>query len=114
LVGWVRVETADVADPVLAKLLAQLTFAVGGVGYAVPFALLVAGVSVPALILRLLPRALGWAGLVIAVVGVLATGAILTPVLDVALPVTRFGGALSLIAVGFLLPPARPRRQPRN
>ncbi|GDY28838.1 DUF4386 domain-containing protein [Gandjariella thermophila] len=113
LVGWTRAETADVADPALAKLLAQLSFAAGGVGYAVPFALLVAGVSVPALILPLLPRALGWAGMALAVVGVLATGALLTPALDPALPVTRFGGALWLLAVGFLLPRTRPRRQPR-
>jgi hypothetical protein len=112
LIGWTRAETADVADPALAKLLAQLAFAAGGVGYAVPFALLVAGVAVPGLILRLLPRALGWAGMVVAVIGVLGTGAILTPALDLALPVTRFGGALWLIAVGFLLPRTRQRRQP--
>jgi len=113
LIGWTRAQTADVADPALAKLLAQLAFAVGGVGYAVPFALLVAGVAVPGLILRLLPRALGWAGMVVAVIGVLGAGAILTPALDLALPVTRFGGALWLIVVGFLLPRTRQRRQPR-
>jgi hypothetical protein len=110
LIGWTRAQTADVADPALAKVLAQLAFAAGGVGYAVPFALLAAGVAVPALILRLLPRAVGWAGMAVAVIGVLATGTLLTPVLDPALPVVRFGGALWLIAAGILLPRTRTRR----
>lgn len=113
LIGWTSSEIASVADPTVAKLLTQLSFAVGGVGFVGPFALLVAGVSVPSLILRLLPRALGWAGMVVAVIGVLSALAILTSAFDPTLPISRFGGALWLVAVGFLLPRTRPRRRPQ-
>ncbi|HEY3262541.1 MAG TPA: DUF4386 domain-containing protein [Pseudonocardiaceae bacterium] len=110
LIAWTRAGTADTADPAVAKLLAQLLFATGGVGFAVPFALLVAGIAVPTLILRLLPRALAWSGLVIAGIGVLASVTLLTAALDPALPVTRFAGAAWLIAAGVLLPRSRARR----
>lgn len=113
LVGWSAAQTADVADPAQAKLLAQAAFATGGVGFTTPFALLLAGIAVPGLILRLLPRPLAWSGLVIGAVGVLSSATILTQALDPTLPITRFGGALWLIAVGILLPRTR-RRQPRG
>jgi len=53
------------------------------------------------------PRALAWAGLVIAGVGVLSTFALLTPTLDVTLPVGRSGGLLWLIAASIALPRTR-------
>lgn len=116
LVTWVRSQTPDLTDPGLARVLADLGFALGSAGYAAPFALLVAGVTVPSLILRFLPRPLAWAGLAIAAVGMLATVTLLTPALDATLPILRFGGLLWLVAASFLLPRTRPRRstpQPR-
>lgn len=114
LIGWTGAQIADVADPAVAKLLTQLSFAVGGVGFVAPFALLVAGVCIPSLILRLMPRALGWAGMVIAVISVLSALAILTPAFDPVLPIGRFAGALWLVAAGFLLPRTRQRRRPQT
>jgi hypothetical protein len=110
LLTWTRSQATDLADPTLARILVHLVFALGAAGYAVPFALLMAGVAVPSLILRLLPRALAWSGLVIAAVGALAAATLLTPALDVTLPIMRFGGLLWLIAASFLLPRTRPRR----
>lgn len=45
-----------------------------------PLALLIAGVAVPALILRLTSRPLAWAGLVIAAAGMLVAVSVLLPV----------------------------------
>ena len=71
------------------------------------FALLVLGIAVPALVLRLLPRWLGIAGLVIAAFGVVALVSLAVPVLGPALPVVRFGGLLWLVTASVLLPVRR-------
>ena len=70
----------------------------------VPLGLLVAGIAVPALILRLTVRPLAWAGLVIAAVSLLATFTLLTSALDATLPAGRFAGLAWLIAVSVALP----------
>src|SRR4029079_8381721 len=63
LVTWVAADTAHIVSPALATGLAGLSFAAGAAGFGVPFALLIAGVAVPSLILRLTPRPLAWFGL---------------------------------------------------
>jgi hypothetical protein len=110
LFTWTAAQTAELADPALARALTTLSFATGATGFVVPFGLLVAGIAVPALILRLLPRALAWAGLVIAALALLSTFAMLTTALYPLLPIGRFGGVLFLIAVAALLPSQAHRR----
>jgi hypothetical protein len=115
LLTWTTTQSTGSADVV--RALSTLGFAAGGPGFVVPFAMLIAGVAVPGLLLGLLPKALTWTGLVIAGLGALATFALLTPALDVLLPIGRFGGLLWLIAVSVTLPLTRPRRaqpQPVN
>jgi hypothetical protein len=104
LFGWTGAQTAVLGDPVLARALATLWFAAGGVGVVAPFGLLVLGLAVPAVLLRLVPAWLGWAGLVVGVLAVLSTFALLTPALYVLLPIGRFGGVLFLLALAVLLP----------
>jgi hypothetical protein len=108
LLTWTTAQLSGPAD--LVKALTTLAFAAGGPGFVVPFAMLLAGVAVPSLILRLMPTALAWAGLIIAGLGALATLTLLTPALDVLLPITRFGGILWLIAASVILPLTRHRR----
>jgi hypothetical protein len=109
LLTWVAAEVAADAGPALARVLFDLSFAAGAAGFVVPSALLVAGVAVPALLLRLTPRWLAWAGLVIAAAGVLATLTLLTSALDATLPIGRFGGLIWIVAVSVLLPASRRR-----
>src|SRR6516164_3810634 len=109
LVTWVAADTAHIAGPALAKALFDLSFAAGAAGFVVPFALLIAGVAVPSLILRLTPRPLAWGGLVVAAIGMLSTLTLLTPALDVTLPIARFGGLIFIVAVSALLPATRHR-----
>ena len=104
LFGWTGAQTAVLGDPALARALATLWFAAGGVGVVAPFGLLVLGLAVPAVLLRLVPAWLGWAGLVVGVLAVLSTFALLTPALYVLLPIGRFGGVLFLLALAVLLP----------
>jgi hypothetical protein len=107
LVTWVAADTAHIASPALARVLFDLSFAAGAAGFVVPFALLIAGAAVPALILRLTPAPLAWAGLVIAAVGMLSTLTLVTSALNPTLPIVRFGGLIWIVAVSALLPASR-------
>jgi hypothetical protein len=112
LFTWALADTAAVASPAVAHLVFDLSFATGAAGFVVPFALLIAGAAVPALILRLTPRWLAWAGLVIAAVGMLSTLTLLTGALDPTLPIVRFGGFAWIVAASMTLPSSRHRLQP--
>lgn len=107
-VGWVGAGAAQFGDATLVSALLSLAFALGGVGFALGSALLIAGVAIPALVLRLLPRPLAVTGVVIAVCGAVALLGLLVPAVQFLLPVVRFGGLLWLVAVSVVLPrPAR-------
>jgi hypothetical protein len=73
----------------------------------VPLGLLVAGISVPALIVRLLPRSVAWAGLAIAVIAELSTLSLLLAPLAILLPIARFTALIWLVIAGALLPTHR-------
>lgn len=104
LLTWTSGQLGDANTPAVARLLGDLGFAVGSAGFVVPLGLLVAGIAVPSLILRFMARPLAWAGLAIAAISLLATFALLTPVLDVTLPIGRFAGLAWLIAASVTLP----------
>jgi hypothetical protein len=107
MLGWVMSRPEITTDVTLTHALSFLAFITGGVAYVVGLGLLVAGIAVPALILRFVPRWLAWTGLVIAAVSELSFLSMAIEGLQFLLPVGRFGGLLWLIAVGFLLPQNR-------
>lgn len=107
LVSWTVSQVSGTVEAGLARVLADLSFATGGTGFVAPLGLLLAGMAVPALILRLLPRWLAWTGLAVAAIAELSTFSLLTSALDATLPVGRFGGLLWLVAVSVLLPRTR-------
>lgn len=114
-VGWVLSRPEITTDVTLTHALSFLAFITGGVAYVVGLGLLVAGIAVPALILRFVPRWLAWAGLVIAGLSELSFLSMVIEPLQFLLPVGRFGGLAWLVAVGFLLPRSRAaanRREP--
>ncbi len=104
LLQWTLSRPAVRGDVALVRALHDLSFVTGGPGHVVALGLLIAGMAVPALILRLLPRPLAWAGLVIAAAAELTTLVLVWPSLSVLLPIARFPGLIWLIAAGFLLP----------
>lgn len=109
LLTWTAAQSPDASAPPLSRTVNVLAFATGGPGFVVPLGLLVAGVAVPAVILRLLPRAVAGAGLALAVLAMVTTLTLLTPALYPLLPIGRFGGLVWLILVSVLLPLDRAR-----
>ena len=106
-ITWVLSRPEIAGDASLTHALSFLSFATGGVGYVVGIGLLVAGIAVPALILGFVPRWLAWVGLAIAALSELSFLSLVIELLQVLLPIGRFGGILWLVAVGFLLPRTR-------
>jgi hypothetical protein len=105
LVTWTAAQSASPAlDGGLARALTDLAFASGGAGFVVPFGLLIAGVAIPGMMNGLMPRWLGWAGLVVAALAEIATLSLLTSALDPLLPIGRFGGLIWLLVASVLLP----------
>ena len=102
--GWVLSRPEITTDVTLTHALSFLAFITGGVAYVVGLGLLVAGIAVPALILRFVPRWLAWAGLAIAALAELSFLSMVIEPLQFLLPIGRFGGLAWLVAVGFLLP----------
>jgi hypothetical protein len=104
LLVWTLSRPEITTDLTLTHAISFLAFITGGVAYVVSMGLLVAGIAVPALILRFVPRWLAWTGLVIAALSELSFLTMALEPLQFLLPIGRFGGLLWLVAVGFLLP----------
>jgi hypothetical protein len=105
--GWILGRPELGGDAAVSRALVFLSFLTGGVGFVVGLGLLVAGVAVPALVLRLAPRWLAWAGLVIAAVSELSFLTMAIQPVQVLLPLGRYAGLLWLVVIGFLLPTRR-------
>lgn len=103
-VTWLLSRPEITTDATLTHALSFLAFITGGVGFVVGLGLLVAGIAVPSLILRFMPRWLAWTGLVTAALSELSFLSMAIEPLQFLLPIGRFGGLLWLIAAGFLLP----------
>jgi hypothetical protein len=104
LCTWVLSVPEVAASLVAARVLYFLSFLFGGVGFAVAFGLLAAGVSVTSHFVGLLPRWLVVLGMIVAVAGELSSLSLIAYPANIAIPVTRFVGFAWLILVGGLLP----------
>ncbi len=108
LIVWTMIQPAVVQAPSVLLGLYYLSFALGGPGFSIPMGLLMAGISVPAAFLKLLPRWVIVLGLLLPVAGELSWFHLVSPQMLFLIPLTRFPGFVWLIAVGFALP-KRPR-----
>ena len=106
---WVMVRPGIAQDGPLLQALYYLQFAFGGPGFSVPMGLLMAGVCVPAGILKLLPKWIVVLGLALAAAGELSWFNLIFPKALFLIPLTRFPGFVWLIAAGFALPKALDR-----
>jgi hypothetical protein len=104
---WVMAYPGIAQNADVVRSLYYLQYAVGGVGFSVPLGLLIAGISVPGLLGRLLPKWIAWFGLLLAVVGEASWFSMLFPKLLFLIPFTRFPGFLWLILAGFAIPKSR-------
>lgn len=108
MASWALSQPGVTTSAPLVRALQDISFAAGGPGHVAGLGLLVAGIAVPGLLARLIPRWLAIAGLVIAVIAELGTLTLLIHGMALLLPAGRFAGYAWLIAAGFLLPRTRP------
>ena len=101
---WVMAHPGIAEDATLVRALYYLQFALGGPGYSVPLGLLLAGVSITAGFMRLLPRWVVVCGLAIALVGEISWISLSIPRATFLVPLTRFPAFVWLIVAGFALP----------
>lgn len=104
LVTWTLTRPEILAHTELVRLVHDLAFITGGPGFIVPSGLLVAGIAVPGLIARLLPRRHAQAGLVIAGLAMFATLTVALPELSILLPIVRFSSLAWLVVAAFVIP----------
>lgn len=104
LMLWTMAHPGVAQDATLTQALYFLGFGLGGPGYSVPLGLLMAGVSVPALFMRTMPRWISILGLVLAVAGELSWLSLEFPQAVLLIPLTRFPGFVWMIAAGFAMP----------
>jgi hypothetical protein len=104
IVIWTMSHSGIVQDTAVTQALYFIGYGLGGPGYSVPLGLLMAGVSVPLLLYRLVPRWIPILGLALAVCGELSWLNLEFPATVLLIPLTRFPGFVWMIAVGFALP----------
>ena len=110
---WAMIHPGITQDMTVTTALYYLSYGFGGPGFSVPMGLLMAGVCIPALFARLLPKWIVALGLVLALAGELSWLNLVLPQALFLIPLVRFLGFIWLIAVGFTLPSvaSRPSRQ---
>jgi hypothetical protein len=104
LVLWVMAYPGIANESGVLRALYYIVFAVGGVGFSVPMGLLIAGICIPALVMKLLPKWLIVFGLALGVIGELSFFSLVIPSALFLIPLTRFPSFVWLIFAGFKLP----------
>ena len=107
LILWVMSYPGIADDASVLRALYYLVFSIGGVGFSVPMGILILGLSIPAAIMKLLPKWLVMIGFALGAVGELSALSLVLPQALFLIPLTRFPGFLWLIAAGFIMPRAR-------
>ena len=107
LMMWTLIHPAVVQNPPALMALYYLAYALGGPGFSIPMGLLMAGVSVAAAFMKLLPKWIVVLGLVLAVAGELSWLHLISPAMLFLIPLTRFPGFIWIVAVGIALPRTR-------
>ena len=109
LAMWTLIHPVVVQTPSAVLALYYLSYALGGPGFSIPMGLFIAGISISALLHKLLPK---WICIVLAVAGELSWFHLISPAVLFLIPLTRFPGFIWLIAVAFALPRTIPFRAP--
>jgi hypothetical protein len=113
LILWVMSYPGIAQEAGVVRALYYLVYAIGGVGFSVPIAILILGLSIPALAMKLLPKWLVIFGYALASIGILSASSLVVPEALLLVPLTRFLGFIWLISAGFLLPRARTEKEDR-
>ena len=101
---WVMAQPGIADNRPVLQALYWLTQGFGGAGFSVPFGLLVAGVTIPAAFMRLIPKWIVVLGIAVAICGELSWLYMMVPGALPLVPLTRFPGFIWIIAVALALP----------
>jgi hypothetical protein len=101
---WVMAQPGIADNSPILHALYWLTQGFGGAGFSVPFGLLVAGVTIPAAFMRLIPKWIVVLGIAVAICGELSWLYMMVPGALPLVPLARFPGFVWIIAVGLALP----------
>jgi hypothetical protein len=102
--AWAMSQPGVASEAGAMRVVQLLAFAAGGFGHIGALGLLLAGVSVPSLAFKLMPRWVCWFGLVFAAICELSILSMVFPPLSALLPLGRFPGYIWLIIAGFSMP----------
>jgi hypothetical protein len=106
---WVMAQPGIAVNSPVLQALYWVTQGFGGAGFSVPFGLFVAGVSVPAAFMRLIPKWIVVLGIAVAICGELSWLYMMVPGALPLVPLARFPGFVWIIAVGLALPSSAAR-----
>ncbi len=106
---WVLAQPGVRDNIGVARAFQDFAFLTGGPGHVVPLGLLIAGIAVVAAFGQLLPRAVAFTGVAIALAAEVATLSVAVHGFAILLPIARFAGYAWLIAAAALLPRNRQR-----
>jgi hypothetical protein len=104
LASWTLSQPGVATETGAMRAVELFAFAAGGFGNVAATGLLLAGVSVPSLFLRLMPRWACWFGLIIAGIAELSTLSMVFPAISLLIPLARFPSFVWLIVAGFTIP----------
>jgi len=112
LATWTLSQSGVAADAGAMRVAQLAAFATGAFGTVTTMGLLLAGVSVPSLAFRLMPRWVCLFGLVVAAVAEISVLGMLWPSASFFLPLARFPAFLWLIATSLTMPKTRVQMGP--
>jgi hypothetical protein len=101
---WVMSQPGIAENRAVLQALYWLAQGFGGAGFSVPFGILVAGVTIPAAFMRLIPKWIVILGIAVAICGELSCLYLMVPGALPLIPLARFPGFVWMIAIGFVLP----------
>jgi hypothetical protein len=101
---WVMAQPGIVENRSVLQALYWLVQAFGGAGFSVPFGIFVAGATIPAAFMKLVPKWIVALGIAIALCGELSWLYFMVPAALPLVPLARFPGFFWLIAIGIALP----------
>lgn len=101
---WTLAQHGVAQDAAVTEAFYYFGFAAGGPGFSVPLGLLIAGISVPSMFMKLLPKWVAVSGIVLGAIGELSWLNLVIPKVVFLVPLTRFPAFIWLMAAGFLLP----------
>lgn len=110
---WVMAQPGVAEDRAVLHALYWLVQGFGGAGFSVPFGILVAGVTIPAAFMRLVPKWIVMLGIGVAICGGLSWLFLMVPGALPLVPLTRFPGFVWIIAMALTLPGSTARGSPR-